>query len=147
MCASLADGSHLWLSLKDIKESNPVECAEYASAMGIDIEPAFKWWVSHTLRRRERIIKAIVARVAKRTHKYGVRVPRSVKEALQIDEENGDSFWKDAIKLEMKNVDVAFKYLEEGAKQPVGYKKIPVRLIFDVKWISPEKPVLWLEAT
>jgi hypothetical protein len=31
--------------LKDLKESNPVEVAEYAVANKIDDEPAFAWWV------------------------------------------------------------------------------------------------------
>ena len=28
-----------------MKESHPVEVAEYARARGIDKEPAFEWWV------------------------------------------------------------------------------------------------------
>lgn len=38
-----------------------------------------------------------------RTHKYGVRVPMNVKEAFEIDAENGNTLWSDAIGLEMKN--------------------------------------------
>ena len=36
-----------------------------------------------------------------KTHKYGVRIPKLVKEALQIDKENGDTKWWDAIVQEM----------------------------------------------
>ena len=32
-----------------MKESHPVEVAEYARARGIDKEPAFEWWVPHNL--------------------------------------------------------------------------------------------------
>ena len=35
-----------------MKESYPVEVAEYARARGIDKEPAFEWWVSHTMKKR-----------------------------------------------------------------------------------------------
>ena len=38
-----------WVPLKDIKESHPIEVAEYAVAHGIDDTPAFKWWVPHAL--------------------------------------------------------------------------------------------------
>jgi hypothetical protein len=39
------DGSTSWLPLKQLKETNPVEVAEYAKANKIDNEPAFDWWV------------------------------------------------------------------------------------------------------
>ena len=42
------DGSVSWEKLKDLKESNPVEVAEYAVANRIVEEPAFTWLVPHT---------------------------------------------------------------------------------------------------
>ena len=33
--------------------------------------------------------------------KYGVRVPSTVEEAYQLDTENGDTLWVDAIALEI----------------------------------------------
>ena len=30
-----------------------------------------------------------------RTHKYGIRIPKSVKETIEIDEENGNTQWRD----------------------------------------------------
>ena len=53
------DGSVSWEKLKDLKESNPVEVAEYAVANRIVEEPAFAWWVPHTLRKRNRIISKV----------------------------------------------------------------------------------------
>jgi hypothetical protein len=44
------DGSLEWVKLKDIKESNPIEVAEYAVANRLVEEPAFKWWVPAVLR-------------------------------------------------------------------------------------------------
>ena len=37
------DGNEAWIPLKDMKEANPVETAEFACAKGIDKEPAFAW--------------------------------------------------------------------------------------------------------
>jgi hypothetical protein len=34
---------------------------------------------------------------------------------------------------EMTNVRIAFKILEKGENAPIGYQKIPMRMIFDVK--------------
>ena len=52
-----------------------------------------------------------------RTRKYGVRVPKSIKEALKIDKENGNTLWWDAIQQEMKNIMVAFEKVD---KPPIG---------------------------
>jgi hypothetical protein len=44
------DGSTSWEPLFDLKESNPVEVAEYAVAHDLAEEPAFSWWVSQLSR-------------------------------------------------------------------------------------------------
>ena len=44
----------------------------------------------------------------KRTHKYGLDIPKYVGDAKRIDEANINRLWKDAIDLEMKNVKIAF---------------------------------------
>jgi len=79
------DGTTQWIPLKDLKESNPVDVAEYAVARGIADEPAFRWWVPYTLKKRDRIIAAVNSRVKVRTHKYGIEVPTSVEHAYEID--------------------------------------------------------------
>ena len=53
LCVRWKDGSTSWVKLKDMKDSNPIETAEYAVAMGIDKMPAFIWWVKHTLKHRD----------------------------------------------------------------------------------------------
>jgi hypothetical protein len=53
------DGTSSWVSLKDVKELSPIEAAEYAVANKISEEPAFKWWVEETLRKRHRIINKV----------------------------------------------------------------------------------------
>jgi hypothetical protein len=127
------DGSTSWEPLKRLKESNPVEVAEYAVANKIASEPAFAWWVPFTINRRDRIIAAVNKRYLLQTHKFGIRVPKSVEEAFQIDKESGTTYWKDAIMLEAKNVDVAFQELEEGESVPVGYQFVRCHMVFDIK--------------
>ena len=39
------DGSQAWLPLKDLKNSYPIQVAEYAVANKIALVPAFAWWV------------------------------------------------------------------------------------------------------
>ena len=98
----LKDGSGDWVELKDLKESYPIELAEYAVRNKLDDEPAFAWWVKYTLKKRNRIISKVKSKYWQRSHKYGIRIPKSIGEAKLIDQENGDTLWMDAVRMEMK---------------------------------------------
>jgi len=52
---------------------------------------------------------------------------------MELDKQNGNTLWYDAIQKEMKNVKVAFHFLQDNEQVPIGYKKIPCHIIFDVK--------------
>jgi hypothetical protein len=129
---SWANGDSSWLPMKDVKESNPIELAEYAVANQIADEPAFAWWVRYTLRKRDRIIKKVKSRYWKRTHKFGIEMPKSIQEAFAIDRRTGTDFWRKAIEKEMKNIQVAFEFRDDNVV-PIGYKHIQCHLIFDIK--------------
>ena len=127
------DGSEQWIPLSIMKESNPVEVAEFAKSCGLLDEPAFKWWAPYTLKKRDRIIASVKTRVRKATHKYGVKIPTSTEHALKIDERNGNTLWRDALKKEMYNVSIAFEILDSGEKAPPGWTRSSGHIIFDVK--------------
>ena len=116
-----------------MKESYPIEVAEYAISQDIAQEPAFAWWAPYVLKKRKRIIAAVNKRYHKRTHKFGIEIPKDWDDAVRIDKENGNTLWQDAIQKEMKNVKVAFQTLENGEKVPVGYQEIKCHMVFDVK--------------
>lgn len=59
LCVEWKDKSTSWERLSDLKESFPIEVAEYAVANGIDGMPAFAWWAPYVLKKRDRIIKAV----------------------------------------------------------------------------------------
>ncbi len=65
--------------------------------------------------------------------KYGILVPTTVEEAFNLDKQNGNNYWRDAIQKEMRNVTVAFKILNPKDMVPVGYSKLKVHLVFDIK--------------
>jgi hypothetical protein len=115
-----------------LKESFPVQVAEYAVANKIVEQLAFAWWVPYVLMEQERIIQKVKSRHWKRTHKYGVELPKSVKQALAINRNMGTSFWKDAIEKEMSNVLPAFEFRDDDVMPP-GFKKIDCHMVFDVK--------------
>ena len=107
------DKTKAWIDLTDMKEAHPVETAEYARAGGISNEQAFAWWVPYTLRKREVILAAVKNQIRKTTHKYGIKIPRDVEHAHEIDSRNGNTMWRDALKKEMYNVGVAFEILDD----------------------------------
>ena len=123
------DKSESWIKLADMKESHPVEVAEYAWARGIDKEPAFEWWAPHTLKKRQVILAALKKRIRKTTHKYGIEIPTSVEHAFELDRKNGNNLWKEALEMEMYNIGVAFEILEDGKTAPAGYTKVSGHLI------------------
>jgi hypothetical protein len=131
-------GSSSWIPLKDLKESHPVQVAEYALANKILEEPAFNWWARHVLRKRDRIIRKVKSRYWERTHKYGILLPKTVAEALRLDRESGTDFWQRAIEKEMRNISCALDFPVDG-KAPVGYQKIDCHMIFDVKMTLERK--------
>ena len=133
LCVQWKDGTTSWERLAELKESNPIEVAEYVVAANIQNEPAFAWWVPAVLARRNRIIAAVNKRYHKKTHKFGIELPKTVERAIQIDKENGNSLWQDAINKEMLNVRVAFNVLDEGQPVPPGYQFMRCHMVFDIK--------------
>ena len=117
----------------EVKESYSVQLAEYAKLHHLEDEIAFVWWIAHALRKRDQITSLVKARVKDQTKKYGILVPTTVKEAFELDKQNGNSQWKDAIQKEMTNVMVAFEVLDFNEKVPVGYSRLRVHIVFDVK--------------
>jgi hypothetical protein len=148
LCCQWKDGSTSWEKLSDLKESHPVQTAEYAVAQGIDHEHAFNWWLSHVLKKRDGIIMQVKrwsARYPKMTHEWGLEVPQSVNDALAICKKNGNTFWADSIAKEMKNVRDAFKILEKCEKPPPGFQFIKCHMIFYIKMEDFRGRLGWLE--
>ena len=69
----------------------PSSAGRYSVRARISQEPAFAWWVSFVLKKRNRIIAKVKSKYWVRIHKFGIRVPKSVTEAKRLDEANGDT--------------------------------------------------------
>jgi hypothetical protein len=133
LCIKWKDGSTSWENLKDLKEGYPLQVAEFALSQQLTELPVFSWWVKDMLKHKERIIKAVKTRYPKRTHIYGIQLPKTIPEAYKIDRLTNTDYWHQAILKEMKNNTVAFKILEDSEQAPVGSQWIPFHMIFDVK--------------
>jgi hypothetical protein len=85
LCAEWKYGTTSWKRLVDLKESNPVEVAEYAAAKSFLNSPDFVWWSPHVLQKRTSIIADVTKRYHKRTHKFRIEVPKIWDDCVRLD--------------------------------------------------------------
>jgi formiminotetrahydrofolate cyclodeaminase len=60
------------------------------------------------------MLKNVKSRSAKNNLKYGITVPRTVADAMELDRINGNDLWDKAFKKEILNVKIEFKLLEDN---------------------------------
>ena len=110
------DGSTTWEKLKDIKKCYPVQVSEYSVQSKISNKPVYAWWVPHVLKKYQQIIAKVKSKYWTRTHKFGIKIPKSVKEAKILDEQNGNTLWREAILKKKGKVQIAFKLFKVKRK-------------------------------
>jgi hypothetical protein len=91
LCVEWKYGTTSWEKFADLKESNPVEVAEYAVPKKSYDAPDFVWWVPYVLKKCSRINDYVTKRYHKRTHKFGIEVPKSWDDCVRLDKENGNT--------------------------------------------------------
>ena len=77
------------------------------------------------LKKRDAIISLVNNRkpqYLKRTHKFGVELPKYVADTHAIDKNNGNTFWDDGITKEVKNIQVAFDVVPDGHRISQNYQ-------------------------
>ena len=79
------DGSTTWDITKDVKKCYSLQLAKYSHQIRISQEPASAWWVPHLMKKRNQIISKVKSKYCTSTNKYGVRIPKSVKEEISIN--------------------------------------------------------------
>ena len=90
------------------------------------------WFVLKKQKRIILLVKKRNTRDLKRNEKFGISLPNNVKEALQLNKENGNTLWADAIATEMKKVKFAFMILDDGEMAPQDHQFVKCHMIFDI---------------
>jgi hypothetical protein len=85
------------------------------------------------LKKRRRSIAAVANIYHKQTHTFVIEVPKSWEKCVRLDKENGNTLWQDAIRKEMKNVQISFQILNVEEAVPPNYQAIWFHMICDVK--------------
>ena len=99
-----SDGSETWEGLTSIFKTDPITVAKYAKEHNLlDFDG---WKHCRKIARRTKVLQRMInnskryqLRTAPR-YKFGVRVPRNYKEALELDKANGNDCWQEAVRIE-----------------------------------------------
>ena len=91
-----------------IAADDPVTCSEYAKKHDLLHLDGWKR-LKHIAKNQEQLTRAInqsKIRQVRRSavYQFGFLIPKDYKQALQLDEQNGNSKWYDATKLEMDQI-------------------------------------------
>jgi len=147
-----------------LKKDRPLELATYIKNNVIEKKRNGKYnlWAKNILVRAQRIIRRMkryhnISRIAriyrikqlkfnrisrnKRNQKkgvrtkYGINIPRNVKEALAFDLINNNTLWIDAIKKEMMALETAgvWEFHPPHFRPSKDFQYAPLQMIFDVK--------------
>jgi hypothetical protein len=59
-------------------------------------------------------------------YKFGIQVPKGIKNIIDLDKKNGNQLWQEVIKTELKKFRdyQTFIVLDSGVDIPTGYQKI-----------------------
>ena len=85
------------------------------------------------LKKQESIISKIKSKYWLRTHKFGIRVPKTVKEEKRLDQQNDNHLWWEDICKDMKNVRIDFDVFDGDVNHLKGYHFVECHIIFDIK--------------
>ena len=137
-----------------IATDDPVTCAVYAKKHDLFHLDGWKR-LKHIAKNQKQLTRAInisKIRQVRRSavYQFGFLIPKDYKQALQLDEQNGNSKWNDATKLEMGQINEYMVFQDHGKAQidpksrkvsntPDGDQKIMVHLIFAVKHYGRHK--------
>ena len=86
-----------------------------------------------TLKVCDKIVVSATRRLREKKFKFGVKVPRNLKHAKKLDDDNGNTLWVDALKLEMVNLSCGLHSLDDDEPTPVGWTRASGHIIWDVK--------------
>jgi hypothetical protein len=117
-----ADGTTTMEPLELVAKDDPISCAAYGLKNELLDLPG--WRRFRRLARREQKMKRMANHVqafdARRgpTYQFGVQVPRSIKEAYDLDKQNGNMLWSDAIRTEMDQLKEYKTFTNMGRESP-----------------------------
>ena len=123
-----------WWDFADINRDDEVSLAMYGHKHGLLDLP--QWKHLKRITRKKKTLARMINQTKLRNfrnkpvYKYGKQVPRNHREAMLIDEKNGNEMWKDSEKLEMSQLleYKAFKSLGVALTSRRDTRRLPATL-------------------
>ena len=143
LLGKLADDSKSWISLKDMKEANPVDLANFFNTCDTTNNTNFVWWVPYNLCKQDFILSKIKASIHKKAHKYSIEILTKIYHTNSIDRENKNTLLQDEISKQMTNTGVASEVLAECQSAPPTWSKVTGNLVQYLKMDFTKKP-MWV---
>jgi hypothetical protein len=109
-----------------------VEVADYAVSKNLHDTNAFVWWIPYVIKKRSHIIADVTNIHHKRTHKFGIEVPKSWDDCVLLDKENSNTLRQDTVRKETKNVRIGFQVLNGDEAVPPTYQEPRCYMLIDV---------------
>ncbi|KAL7564900.1 hypothetical protein ACA910_009389 [Epithemia clementina (nom. ined.)] len=129
-----------------IADDDPITCAVYGKKHGLLDEPGWKHLKRYTKTSKRLIRAAKQSRIKQTCHsvkyQFGFQIPCDYKEAVDLDNKNGNTKWQDAVELELLQISSYETFKDHGKAKwengkvtnaPPGYQKIRVHLVFAVQ--------------
>ena len=79
--------------------------------------------MSRRLHKQNRVISELKGKYWRTTHKFGIRLPKYIKEALDINRITRTDFWCKAVNKEISKVKVAWKADEKFTPEHIRSQK------------------------
>ena len=139
------NGDTSWEPLSTLRKDDPVTIAGYAKDNHLLEERGWKWCKRIAKREKKflRMMKLMKAQQkGKRAikYKFGVQIPRNVREAFELDKKNGNTKWGDAMKKEIEQLQEFESFIPiEADFDLTGYTFVPMLMCFDVKFDGRHK--------
>ena len=133
------NGEITWEPLAIIAKEDPVTCAIYGKEAGLLDLPGWRRFASLARRQKKLLRLAHQAKLRgfrnRVVFKFGIQVPQSHAQAIDIDRINGNTLWQDAEALELSQIDEYEALTDKGVGYKPGpeHKKIRVHMVHDVK--------------
>lgn len=136
-------GDKHWVHMDNLRLHDPFLLVRYAVRHKLLDKPGWEWTKHYLDSDPEltRMVKTFNVSKESTNVKFGVEVFKNTKAALNLDLENGDNLWKEAMKTEIDSINACktFRVLEDNEPLPPGYKCIPYHCIYDVKFDGRRK--------
>jgi hypothetical protein len=119
-----------WVNFFALSLSNPTPIIAFARANTVLHKMPFCHLIHYRKSKTEvkiaKIQKALTSLTCTK-YKFGIQVPKGIKNAIDLDKSNRNSLWQDATKTELKQLTdyQTLIVLNSGEDIPKGYQKIP----------------------